>query len=81
MLRFAYVALIIYYAIDQKIIKSNFYYALFGTLFAIRLLYWLIIYKLLRIGSSTKDKKIKIVYETYISWFEEINNKIKNLER
>ncbi|CAK79211.1 unnamed protein product (macronuclear) [Paramecium tetraurelia] len=53
----------------------------FGGFCLTRILFGLSIYKLLNIGEQTKDKSIKMVYETYMKWFEDIQVKIRVLER
>ncbi|CAD8207752.1 unnamed protein product [Paramecium octaurelia] len=46
-----------------------------------RIMFGLSIYKLLNTGEQTKDKSVKMVYETYLKWFEDIQVKIRQLER
>lgn len=76
-MRFGYIGFSIYYVVvkwddlhdENKL--GEFNYWIFGSLFGIRVLFIMIIYKLLSIGKRTKDLRIKIVYETYEAWFND----------
>lgn len=48
-----------------------------GSFLLARIIYMLVIRKILYIGEYTKDKKIKNIYETYLMLFDEFETKYR----
>ncbi|CAD8078806.1 unnamed protein product [Paramecium sonneborni] len=89
-LRIGYVFIVIIYVIqndygnqvedeNSEKIMQQFYWWIPGSFLAIRIIFILIIYKLLIVGEQTRDVKIKIVYDTYEAWFNKANNEREQL--
>lgn len=87
-LRIGYVGFVIFYVIENSKIDtadneekmSEFYYWILGSFLGIRVLFILIIYKLLSIGNKTRDIRIKIVYDTYDAWFKDTSKEKNELQ-
>ncbi|CAK71996.1 unnamed protein product (macronuclear) [Paramecium tetraurelia] len=84
-LRIGYVAIVIFFVIkndynnqaqdeNSQEIMTQFYWWIPGSFIGIRLIFILIIYKLLSVGVQTRDTRIKIVYDTYEAWFNKTIN-------
>ncbi|CAD8071484.1 unnamed protein product [Paramecium primaurelia] len=84
-LRIGYVAIVIFYVIqndynnqvedeNSEEIMTQFYWWIPGSFIGIRVIFILIIYKLLCVGEYTRDARIKIVYDTYEAWFNKTIN-------
>ncbi|CAK77467.1 unnamed protein product (macronuclear) [Paramecium tetraurelia] len=83
-LRIGYVAIVVFYVIqndynevqdeNSEEIMTQFYWWIPGSFIGIRVIFILIIYKLLSVGEQTRDGRIKVVYDTYEAWFNKTIN-------
>lgn len=87
-LRIGYVLIVVIFVVKNDTNKESdqqqlteFYWWIPGSFIFNRILFILIIYKLLCIGRKTRDVKIKIVYDAYEGWFEKTINERNQLQQ
>ena len=79
LIRVYYIALFVVYSFFLNGLDENevLKYGVIGSFALSRIIYMLVIRKILYIGEFTKDKKIKNIYETYLMLFDEFETKYR----
>ncbi|KAM3143246.1 hypothetical protein pb186bvf_004578 [Paramecium bursaria] len=79
LIRVYYITLFVVYSYFLNGLQENevLKYGVMGSFVLSRIIYMLVIRKILYIGEYTKDKKIKNIYETYLMLFDEFETKYR----